>query len=326
VIVLAAGGFMVINSGLSLGKLVAFVYYVFFLVFPMFDIGQFLVSSRRAAVSIDRLVELEKVKPMVADCGTRVCDGSLTGELTFENVELSLEGSDRRIIDGVSLRIRPGETVAFVGKVGSGKTWLVNMIPRLVDPTGGSIKLDGYDLREFRLEDLRRSIGYVPQEPVLYSDTVKSNILLGRENVSDAVIDWAIDVSQLSDEIETFPDGINTEIGTRGMMISGGQKQRLALARALAGKPKILILDDCTSALDSSTETALWDRLHKVMPDMTAILITHRPDSLERADMVYVLEDGRVLEFGTHTDLMARGERYAKIYRRYRLEEQVAYG
>jgi ATP-binding cassette subfamily B protein len=277
-------------------------------------------------VSIDRLIELEKVTPMVTDSGARDCDGDLKGALSFENVEFSFPDSDRKIIDSVSLVIGPGETVAFVGRVGSGKTWLINMIPRLVDPSGGSIKLDGHDLREFKLEDLRRSIGYVPQEPVLYSDTVKSNILLGRRSISDTVIDWAIEVSQLADEIATFPKGIETAVGTRGMMLSGGQKQRLALARALVGKPKILILDDCTSALDSSTETALWERLHEVMPGMTAIMITHRPDSLERADMVYVLEDGSISESGTHDELMTRGERYAKIYRRYQLEEQVVYG
>ncbi|MFZ5981159.1 MAG: ABC transporter ATP-binding protein, partial [Candidatus Zixiibacteriota bacterium] len=224
---------------------------------------------------------------------------------------------------GVSLDIRAGQTVALVGKVGSGKSWLTNLVPRLVDPTGGTIRLDGHDLKKFRLEDLRKYIGYVPQEPVLFSDTVRRNILFGREEISEETLNWAIEISQLKSEIDGFPKGLDTLIGTRGMSISGGQKQRLALARALVGKPKILILDDCTSALDSRTETALWDELNKVMPDLTAILVTHRPDTLEQADMIYVMEDGRIVEAGTHQTLMSNETRYARIYKRYLLAEQV---
>jgi len=153
---------------------------------------------------------------------------------------------------------------------------------------------------------------------------VRNNIMFGREGISDTLLEWAVDIAQLKEEIATFPKGLETPIGTRGMSISGGQKQRLALARALVGKPKILILDDCTSALDSRTETALWDRLHEVMPGMTAILITHRPDTLERADSIYVFADGRVAESGTHDDLIARDGEYARIYRREQLKEAVS--
>ncbi len=323
IIALLAGGYMVINANLTLGKLVAFIYYIVYLVFPMFDIGQFLVKSRQSAVSINRLIELEKMAPMVGDSGEMALGSSIEGRLSFENVDFHFPDSDRKIIDGISLEIEPGQTVALVGKIGSGKTWLVNMIPRLVDPTGGVIRLDGRDLREFKLEDLRRNIGYVPQEPVLFSDTVKSNIRFGRDEINDDVLQWAIEVSQLKDEIADFPGGIDTPIGTRGMAISGGQKQRLALARTLVGKPKIIILDDCTSALDSRTEAALWERLHEVLPDMTAIVITHRPDTLERADRIFVLEDGKIVESGSHFELMGRGGVYSKIYRRYQLEEQV---
>ena len=322
-IVIMTGGYMVIHSNLSAGQLVAFIYYVIYMIFPMFDIGQFLVKSRQSAVSINRLLELEQHPALVTDEGALSPDGDIRGAVKFENAEFSFPGSDVKIINRLNFEIKPGQTVALVGKVGAGKSWLTNLIPRLVDPTGGKVSLDGHDLRKFRLEDLRRYIGYVPQEPVLFSDTVRKNILFGREDIPETVLEWAVEVSQLKNEITSFPKGLDTEIGTRGMSISGGQKQRLALARALVGKPKILILDDCTSALDSRTETALWDQLHKVMPDMTAILVTHRPDTLEQADMIYVMEEGGIVESGTHADLMSNDTRYARIYKRYQLAEEV---
>jgi ATP-binding cassette subfamily B multidrug efflux pump len=323
IIVLVAGGVMAIRAGLSTGNLASFLLYMMGLIFPMFDIGQFLVKSRQSGVSINRLRELEKMPAMVADEGQEPLGPNGAGGLRFDKAEFSFPGSERKIIDGVTFEIGDGQTVALVGKVGSGKSWLVNMVPRLVDPTGGAICLGGRDLRQFRIEDLRRSMGYVPQEPVLFSDTVRNNILLGREDITDTVLEWALEVSQLKDEIAAFPKGMDTPVGTHGMSISGGQKQRLALARALVGRPKVLILDDCTSALDSRTEAALWARLHEVLPGTTAIVITHRPDTLERADAIYVIEGGRVVESGRHVDLIARDGPYAKIYKRYLLEEQV---
>jgi ATP-binding cassette subfamily B protein len=314
---------MAINSSLSMGKLIAFVYYIVYLIFPMFDIGQFLVKSRQSAVSINRLVELEKVPAMIQDRGTEPIDGDAKGRLTLNNVTFAFDGMDRKIIDDVSIDVLPGQTAAIVGKIGSGKSWLVNMIPRLVDPTGGTVNLDGHDLRKFRLADLRRNIGYVPQEPVMFSDTVRNNILFGRKDINEETMNWAIDISQLRNEIDSFPKGLDTQIGTRGMSISGGQKQRLALARALVTRPRILILDDCTSALDSNTETALWEELHRVLPDMTALLITHRPDTLEMADIIYVIDDGRIVESGRHNELLASEGHYARIYRRYRLQAEV---
>ena len=323
IIALLGGGYRVIHSNLTLGEMMAFIYYVIYLVFPMFDIGQFLVKSRQSAVSIDRLMELEKVPPMVND---RQGDGKIEStidRLSFQNVKFAFPGSEHKIIDDVSFDVSSGQTVAVVGKVGSGKSWLVNMIPRLVDPVDGKIKLDDRDIRQYALEDLRGLIGYIPQEPILFSDTIENNIRFGRDDIDADTIDRAIEIAQLKNEISAFPQGLNTLIGTRGMSISGGQKQRLALARALVGRPRILILDDCTSALDSSTESALWDTLHRVLPEVVAIIITHRPDTLERADCIIVLEDGKIAETGTHHQLMDAGGRYSKIYRRYQLEEMV---
>ncbi len=323
VIVLLAGGYRVIHGGLSLGEMATFIYYVTWLVFPMFDVGQFLVKSRQSAVSINRLLELERVTPMVSEADGAPVAGRPLGHLQFSGVGFRFPDSDRWVVKDIDLELEAGKTVALVGRVGSGKSWLVNMLPRLVDPSHGQIRLDGRPLAGYRLEDLRAQIGYVPQEPVLFSDTVRNNILFGREGLSEERLRWALEVSQFAEEVEAFPKGVDTPIGTRGMSISGGQKQRLALARALVTRPQILILDDCTSALDSSTETMLWERLHEVMPGMTAILITHRPDTLKRADAVYVLADGEIVEQGDHDQLLAASGEYARIYRRFELEEAV---
>jgi ATP-binding cassette subfamily B multidrug efflux pump len=324
VIVLLAGGYYVINGTLSIGEFIAFDSFVMFLIYPMFDVGNFLVKGRRAAVSVRRLLELEEHGPMVDPVEARrgradVC----RGEVEFEGVTFAFPGQERAILRDVSFAVEPGERVSLVGRVGSGKSWAVRLIPRLVDPVEGRIKIDGVDLREYDVRSVRSAVGYVPQEPILFSDTVENNIRFGREGVDDETIAWAVDVSQLRDEIDSFPEGLKTEIGVRGMSISGGQKQRLALARALAGRPRILILDDCTSALDARTESALWDRLHEVMPDLTCFIITHRPATLELADDIIVLDGGRIVERGKHADLMGRGGVYTKVYRRIALEEAV---
>jgi len=327
IIILLAGGYYVIQGSLTIGEFVAFNSLVMFLIYPMFDVGNFLVKGLRAAVSIKRLIELEEHPAMVdANEGTVALSRRPRGKIDFESVSFRFPGMERDILSDLSFTVEPGKRVALVGRVGSGKSWAVRLISKLVNPTGGRITLDGIDLREYDIHDLRYHIGYVPQEPILFSDTIENNIRFHRDGIDKATLDWAIDVSQLREDIATFPKGVDTMIGVRGMSISGGQKQRLALARALVGKPKILILDDCTSALDARTEAVLWDRLHEVMPELTCFIVTHRPATLEKADEVIVLDDGKIAERGGHVDLILQEGIYCKLYHRIMLEEAVTGG
>ncbi len=325
VIILLGGGYYIIEGTLTIGEFVAFDSYVLFMIYPMFDVGNFLVKGLRAAVSIKRLTELEDHPQMVVnnDGGSKVDKSGPTGRIAFENVSFRFAGMERDILDSLNFSAEPGERVALVGKVGSGKSWAVRLIPQLVNPTTGRVTLDDVDLCEYDARIVRKHIGYVPQEPILFSDTIENNIRFGREDVTDETLNWAIDVAQLRPDLDGFPKGVKTMIGVRGMSISGGQKQRLALARALATRPKILILDDCTSALDADTEALLWDRLHEVMPDLTCFIVSHRPATLEKADKIVVLDEGRIVEEGGHIDLILKEGLYCKLYHRIMLKEAV---
>ncbi len=319
---LVAGGYMVIQGEITLGGFLAFDYFVMLLIFPMLDIGSFLVKGLQSAVSIDRLMELQSYKSGKVKSGTKPLPSDIQGEISFEDVSLSLSDS-RSVLANVSFTIESGQTVALVGKVGSGKTWTANLIPRLIDPDSGIVKIGGIPVTDLRLEDLRGLIGFVSQEPALFSDTIENNILFGRENIKPADIDWAIEVSQLKSELARFPDGLQTSVGTRGLTISGGQKQRVAMARALVTKPRILILDDCTSALDASTEDKLWEALNNLPYPTTNIVITHRTATLSAVDRILVFDNGRIVADGTHEELIAQGELYAELYRHDKLVEAV---
>jgi ATP-binding cassette subfamily B multidrug efflux pump len=324
VIVLLAGGYYVIRGSLSIGEFIAFDSYVMFLVYPMFDVGNFLVRGMRATTSIKRLIELEAHAPMIdPETAAQGISTEPRGRVEFKDVVFSFPGQEKDILRDIAFAVEPGRRVALVGKVGSGKSWVVRLIPRLVDPTRGSVTIDDVDLRDYDIHTVRRHVGYVPQEPILFSDTVENNIRFGRDEIDQDAVAWSIEVSQLRDELDAFPQGIKTRIGVRGMSISGGQKQRLALARALVGKPRILILDDCTSALDAKTEAILWDRLHEVMPELTCFIVTHRTATLELADEIIMLDDGRIVERGRHDDLIRNEGLYYRLYQRIRLEEAV---
>jgi ATP-binding cassette subfamily B multidrug efflux pump len=338
VIVLLVGGKMVMEGKLTIGTLAAFDAYVMLLVFPMYDIGTFFVRGKSAGVSIRRLADMEDVQPEVREISQpRALPGAegvlpfvaretVLGTLRFENVSLSFTPAGTKVLDGVSFEVRPSEILALVGRVASGKSSVVNLIPRLIDPTEGQIFLDGVPVRELSLEALRRVIGYVPQEPLLFSDTVENNIRFHRDWVTREDITQAAEVSRLVEEVEAFPDGFQTRIGQRGVTISGGQKQRIALARALTGKPQILILDDCTASLDAQTETALWEGLQKVFPQCATIVISHRAATLERANLILVFERGKIVERGTHYELVSKKGVYHKLYELGKLQDEVGMG
>jgi ATP-binding cassette subfamily B multidrug efflux pump len=306
------GGYLVINDKIPLGTLVAFNTYIFMLIWPMVDIGQFFVKGRKAGVSVQRVKELENFDPKIVNKPDAIKEIDENILFEFKNVSYSFE-KDKKILDNISFEVKKGELIAFTGSVGSGKSTFLNFIPRIIDPTDGNILLNKINLKDYDITELRKKIGFVSQTPSLFSDSIKENVIFGRDITEEKLIK-AIEVSQLASEIENFSEKINTKIGQRGINLSGGQKQRLAIARSIAEKPEILILDDCTSALDTETENKLWNQLYDFIPGITVFLVTHRIKTLEKADKIILFENGKISDIGTHKDLLSRSDYYNRIY------------
>lgn len=323
--VLLAGGAAVMKGRMTLGTFVAFDAYVLMLIFPMLDVGTFFVRGRQSGVSIGRLRELEETPAEIVERSGMVVRGKgLRGELHFEGVSYSyVPGGGRLALAQIGFELAPGTMLAVVGKVGSGKSTLLRLVSRIVDPTEGRVRIDGIDARDLALAELRAAVGYVPQEALLFSGTIRENIRFARGWIADDAVVEAARIARLEKDLAGFADGLDTRVGVRGVSLSGGQKQRVALARALAGRPRILVLDDVTAALDAVTEAALWTELHRVLPNLATIVVTHRTATLERADRILVLDEGRLAEQGPHADLAARGAIYRSIYRRHILEERL---
>ena len=242
---------------------------------------------------------------------------------SFRNVSVHYPGASAPALSDVSIDIPAGRTIAIVGAVGSGKTTLLRLVARLVDPSGGEILIDGLDQRSIPLAVLRGSIGCVPQDSVLFHRTVRENLLIGKPDAADWEIEEACGVAQVWDEVQALPQGLDTLVGERGVTVSGGQRQRLALARALLRDPRILILDDALSHVDAGTEAQILGGLSSFMRNRTALIVSHRPAAAESASRVVALDHGRVVESGSHEELLALGGRYAAIYRRQALEEEL---
>lgn len=324
VLVIWQGGMMVINGLVTVGNIAEFVIYVTFLTWPVASLGYTLNLLQRSAASNKRIMELFSISHEIQDDEqTRSDISELKGEVTFRNVRFRYPGSEAYALRNINLHIRAGETVGVLGRTGSGKTTLVNLLPRLYDATEGQIYIDGIPIREIPVDVLRRLIGFVPQDNFLFSDTIGNNIAFGRDDADEQQIREAASKAEILDNILDFDQKFDTMIGERGVTLSGGQKQRTSIARALIRKPGILIMDDSLSAVDTNTENAIVNHLKDESKDITSIIISHRVSSIQNADRIFVLDDGELKEEGAHNELLKREGLYASMYRKQLIEEEL---
>ncbi|MCK4449856.1 MAG: ABC transporter ATP-binding protein, partial [Anaerolineae bacterium] len=310
-----AGALMALNGTITVGTYLAYAGLVVWIIWPMRNLGRLIVHMSTGLVSYGRVMKLIKEDREPLDAGDYVPSDDVRGEIVFRNVHFEYDGADGTVLSDISFRCQPGQAVALLGSTGSGKTSLVNLLPRFYEYTGGSLTLDGVELKEYPRHFLRRQIGIVEQEPFLFSRTIRENIAygVGRE-VSDEEVEVAARAAAIHDVIESFPDGYNTLVGEKGVTLSGGQKQRVAIARTLLKDPHILILDDATSSVDTETEGLIRAALQRLMQDRTSFIIAHRVQSLMNADLILVLDQGQIVQRGTHETLMTQEGIYRRIY------------
>lgn len=319
--VLWAGGLQVVAGRISIGSFVMFNTYMGMLVWPMIALGWVVNLMQRGGASLDRINRILHEEPSITSKPAAYAPHTVRGEIEFRNVTVDYPAG--AAISGCSLHVCPSTTIAIVGHTGCGKSTLVSLIPRLLDPSNGSVLLDNVDVRDWSLPELRRSIGFVPQETFLFSATLAENIAFGVEDATPEEICHAAELAGLAPDVEGFPDGYRTLVGERGITLSGGQKQRTAIARALLRNPRILILDDALSSVDTLTEERILTGLSSVMRGRTVILISHRVSTVRQADLIVVLNGGRVVEKGSHAQLSNSGGYYAELARKQMLEEEL---
>ena len=323
-LVLWIGSRDVIQGTITLGEFVAFNGYLVMLAWPMIAFGWVTNILQRGLASWGRMLEVLDAVPAISDATVTPAGraAALDGAIEFRHLTFVYPGTDRPVLEDVSLRIEPGQTAAFVGATGSGKSTLINLLPRLHEPPAGTVLVGGVDVREIPLARLRGAIGFVPQEPFLFSTSIGENVAFGAADYADS-IRRAAAVARLDKDVADFPRGFDTMVGERGITLSGGQKQRTALARAVMVDPEILILDDALSAVDTYTEEEILTRLRDVMRARTAIVVAHRISTVREADRIFVLHHGELAEQGTHDELVALNGLYAAMYRKQLLEEEL---
>jgi ATP-binding cassette subfamily B protein len=322
-IVLYAGGKLTILQSISTGDFVALMSYLGILAWPMMALGWAINVMQRGGASLERLNRIFAETPEISDAPDIIPCGPLKGRIEIRGLTYPWGNGRNPILQDIHLNIREGEKLVIVGRTGSGKTVLCNLLARILEPSRGSLFFDGMEVHGIPLSALRGSIAYVPQDTFLFSDTLRENIALGKPDASEEEIRAAARIAQIYDEVMAFPEGMDTVIGEKGVTLSGGQRQRVAIARAVLLNPPIFILDDSLSSVDIQTEERILEGLEKFLEKKTTLLITHRIAPLRRADRIIVLDQGRVVEEGNHATLLARGGIYTDLYWRRQLEEEL---
>ncbi|GAC1367101.1 MAG: ABC transporter ATP-binding protein [Ktedonobacteraceae bacterium] len=317
------GGGQVIGGSLTVGELVAFNSYLSFLLMPVFILGGTLTAISQSAASARRVFEIVDAPVEVADRANALPLPPIKGEVRFEDVDFRYVGSEKLTLSQITFTCQPGQTVAIMGGTGSGKSTIINLIPRFYDVTGGRILLDGYDVRDVTLSSLRSQLGFVLQETNLFSGSIRDNIAYGHPEATQAEVEAAAHAAQAHDFIMSFPDGYDTVVGERGVGLSGGQRQRIAIARALLLNPAILIMDDSTSAVDAETEYQIQQALLQLMKQRTSFIIAQRINTVRNADLILLLDQGQLVAQGTHTELMQTSGLYCELIESQLINDEV---